>query len=75
MATVKVDHTKCNGDAICVSICPVNVFELKDNKAVQVREQDCFFCMACIAQCPEQAIEVADENTRIILEELKGKYV
>jgi NAD-dependent dihydropyrimidine dehydrogenase PreA subunit len=73
MVTVKVDHTKCNGDAICISICPVNVFELKDKKAIPVREKDCFFCMTCIALCPEQAIEVVDENTRIFVEELKGK--
>jgi len=52
MVSVKVDHEKCDGDAICVSICPVSVFELKDNKAVPVREQDCILCMACVAQCP-----------------------
>jgi NAD-dependent dihydropyrimidine dehydrogenase PreA subunit len=60
MVTVKVDHEKCNGDAICVSICPVSVFELKDDKATVVREQDCILCMACVAQCPTQAIEVKE---------------
>jgi NAD-dependent dihydropyrimidine dehydrogenase PreA subunit len=60
MVSVKVDPEKCNGDAICVSICPVSVFELKDNKSVPVREQDCILCMACVAQCPTQAIEVKE---------------
>jgi NAD-dependent dihydropyrimidine dehydrogenase PreA subunit len=60
MVTVKVDPEKCNGDAICVSICPVSVFELKDDKATVVREQDCILCMACVAQCPTQAIEVKE---------------
>jgi len=58
--SVKVDPEKCNGDAICISICPVSVFELNDNKAVPVREQDCILCMACVAQCPTQAIEVKE---------------
>jgi len=60
MPSVKVDINKCTADAICVSICPVSVFELKDNKAVPVRAQDCIMCMACVAQCPEQAIEVKE---------------
>ena len=29
MPKVKVDWSKCNGDGVCVEICPVNVFELK----------------------------------------------
>ncbi|MDI9644892.1 MAG: 4Fe-4S binding protein [Candidatus Verstraetearchaeota archaeon] len=58
--SVKVDKEKCNGDAICVSICPVSVFELNENKAVPVREQDCILCMACVAQCPTQAIDVKE---------------
>jgi len=58
--SVKVDPEKCNGDAICISICPVSVFELNNNKAVPVREQDCILCMACVAQCPTQAIEVKE---------------
>ncbi|MEN3017317.1 MAG: 4Fe-4S binding protein [Candidatus Methanosuratincola petrocarbonis] len=60
MVSVKVDPEKCNGDAICISICPVSVFELNNNKAVPVREQDCILCMACVAQCPTQAIEVKE---------------
>jgi len=60
MVSVKVDPEKCNGDAICISICPTSVLELKDNKAVVVREQDCILCMACVAQCPTQAIDVRE---------------
>lgn len=60
MVSVKVDLEKCNGDAICISICPTSVFEMKDNKAAVIREQDCILCMACVAQCPTQAIEVKE---------------
>ncbi len=64
--TVAVDWDLCNGDEICVDTCPVSVFEMVDTpghpksekKSNPVRQQDCIFCMACEAQCPEQAIKV-----------------
>jgi NAD-dependent dihydropyrimidine dehydrogenase PreA subunit len=64
---VKVDWKKCNGDGVCVETCPMSVFELQDlpeykdsKKSVPVRKQDCILCMACVAQCPTQAIEVKE---------------
>jgi NAD-dependent dihydropyrimidine dehydrogenase PreA subunit len=64
---VKVDWSKCNGDGVCVEVCPVNVFELKklpeysdEQRSVPVREGDCIACMACVASCPTQAITVED---------------
>jgi len=65
MPKVKVDWKKCNGDGVCVEVCPVSVFELQklseypdSPKSVPVREQDCIACMACVASCPTQAITV-----------------
>ena len=67
MPKVKVDWSKCNGDGVCVEICPVNVFELKKlpeypdtQKSVPVREGDCIACMACVTSCPTQAITVEE---------------
>jgi len=67
MPTVKVDWSKCNGDEVCVSVCPVNVFEMQNlpeypdsKKSVPVRESDCILCMACVTQCPTQAITVKE---------------
>ena len=67
MVKVKVDFTKCNGDAICIDTCPVDVFELQDlseysdtQKSVPVREEDCLLCMACVTQCPTEAITVEE---------------
>ncbi len=68
MPKVKVDWTKCNGDGICVDVCPVDVFELQDiaehpdtQKSVTVREDDCILCMACVTSCPTEAIIVEEE--------------
>ena len=63
---VAVDHDTCNSDEICVSVCPVNVFEMIDSpghptsakKSDPVRENDCILCMACEVQCPVQAIKI-----------------
>ncbi|MEM2094448.1 MAG: 4Fe-4S dicluster domain-containing protein [Candidatus Bathyarchaeia archaeon] len=67
MPKVVVNLTKCTGEATCVSVCPVNVFEmqnLKDYpdspKSVPVREKDCIQCLACVASCPTNAITVSE---------------
>lgn len=39
----------------CVTVCPMNNIQMKDNKPVWGTE--CTHCMACIHQCPAQATE------------------
>ncbi|MCK4669578.1 MAG: DNA-directed RNA polymerase subunit D [Nanoarchaeota archaeon] len=43
-----------------VAACPVNVFELKGNKAVVNKNNlmDCHLCQACVEACPRGALEV-----------------
>lgn len=50
----KVDE-KCIGCGKCVSLCPLNNIELKDNKPVWGK--NCTHCMACICSCPTKAVE------------------
>ncbi len=68
MPKVKVDWTKCNGDEVCVSVCPVEVFEMQtlaeypdSKKSVPVRSDECILCMACVISCPTEAITVEEE--------------
>ena len=68
MPKVGVDWDKCNGDAVCVDVCPVDVFELQDlpeysdsEKSVPVREEDCILCMNCVPKCIERAITVKND--------------
>ncbi|UCH02921.1 MAG: ferredoxin family protein [Candidatus Bathyarchaeota archaeon] len=68
MVKVKVDWTKCNGDNVCIDVCPVEVFELQDlpefsdtQKSVPVREDECILCMACVSTCPTEAIIVEED--------------
>ena len=53
-----VDNAKCTGCGTCAEVCPVNVFEMENNKAVVKRPDDCIQCRACEASCPEKAIVV-----------------
>ena len=63
---VKVDLAKCDGDGVCVEVCPVEVFELQNlpgydaEKSVPVRKDECILCMACVASCPTEAITVEE---------------
>ena len=56
-----IDYSKCTVQKKCMEVCPMNVFELKDDKMVVARAQDCIGCKACEANCPENAVVVQDE--------------
>jgi NAD-dependent dihydropyrimidine dehydrogenase PreA subunit len=60
MVTVIVNKEACDGDGVCVDVCPVDVFDLVDDKAVPTRADDCILCMACVSACPTLAITVED---------------
>ena len=45
----------CVGCGRCERVCPLNNISMKDRKPVW--DNDCTHCMACIANCPTEAIE------------------
>lgn len=55
--TIWVDYEKCNGHAECVEACPTEVYELVEGKATAPNIDECIECCACVAVCPEEAIE------------------
>ena len=58
--SVVVDNDKCTGDGECVDVCPVEVFELQDSKAVPVNEEECLGCESCVEVCETDAIVVEE---------------
>ena len=55
-----VDHDKCIGCGECVEVCPVEVFELEDEKAVPANADECLGCESCVEVCEQGAITVEE---------------
>lgn len=55
--TIKIDLVKCTGVAECIDVCPSEVYELVDGKAVVVNIDECIECCSCVEACPQLAIE------------------
>lgn len=60
MVEIKIDKELCTGCGTCVDTCPVEVFEIQDEKSVVVNVDECLVCLACETQCPEGAIKVIE---------------
>jgi NAD-dependent dihydropyrimidine dehydrogenase PreA subunit len=58
---VTVDQTKCVGCGSCMDACPVEVYEVKQGKAVPVQESECLGCQSCVEVCNEGALSVEEQ--------------
>ena len=56
----EVNVEKCVGCGECVDICPVDVYELQDEKSVPVNADECVGCESCIEVCEHEAITVTE---------------
>jgi len=62
---IVVDHGLCEGNAVCVRLCP-EVFELRDDDRVRLRlerpgEELREKVLAAVRRCPRQALSVTDD--------------
>jgi NAD-dependent dihydropyrimidine dehydrogenase PreA subunit len=60
MWQVTVDKDVCTGCGECVEVCPVEVFELIDDKSEPVNADECMGCESCIEVCEDGAITVEE---------------
>ena len=60
MYKIEVDQEKCIGCGECVDVCPVDVYEMKDEKSVPVNAEECIGCESCIEVCEQDAITVTE---------------
>ena len=56
----EVDAEKCIGCGECVEVCPVDVYELQDEKCVPVNAEECLGCESCVEVCESEAITVTE---------------
>ncbi len=43
-----------------MEICPVDVYEIKDEKSIPVNAEECLGCESCLEVCEEDAITVTE---------------
>ena len=61
MAIESIDHLLCNGCAICVRSCPMDVIRMnRESKKAEIRfAEDCMLCGQCL-ECPQHAIHLVE---------------
>jgi len=60
MYTIEVDVEKYIGCGDCVDVCPVDVYEMQDEKSVPVNAEECIGCESCVEACEQEAITVTE---------------
>ena len=58
VVTLALDHRRCDGCAMCATVCPHAVFRVEHRKARIVDADACMECGACARNCPTAAISV-----------------
>jgi NAD-dependent dihydropyrimidine dehydrogenase PreA subunit len=60
MYKIEVDQEKCIGCEECIEICPVDVYEMQNEKSVPVNAEECIGCESCVEVCEQEAITVTE---------------
>lgn len=56
--SLNIDTEKCIGCEVCGQVCPHNVFNFENMKAIITNRSQCMECGACMKNCPVSAITV-----------------
>lgn len=55
--TIRIDYDKCTGNAECAEGCLSGVYTMQEGGPHAVNIADCISCGACVANCPNEAID------------------
>lgn len=59
-----INDDRCTGCDACVTVCPTDVLELRNNKSHVARFGDCIQCEQCVSACPTTALVMHYEGTK-----------
>jgi NAD-dependent dihydropyrimidine dehydrogenase PreA subunit len=65
---ITLDPARCKGAGFCEQVCPVDVFEVDQNRrlATLPRAAQCVQCGACIVQCPFDALHFTSPTGDVV---------
>jgi NAD-dependent dihydropyrimidine dehydrogenase PreA subunit len=67
---IRIDEEKCTGCGLCIINCAEGSLEIRDGKAVLVKEALCDGLGACLGHCPEDALHIEVRDAEAFDEEL-----
>lgn len=59
---IRIDEDKCTGCGLCIPNCAEGSLEIRDGKAVLVKEALCDGLGACLGHCPEDALIIEERE-------------
>ena len=63
---VYIDKERCKNCQACISICPMEVFELQNQNVRVKNELDCTHCSLCVNACMSHAIAIQHSTKELI---------
>ena len=57
---IEKDEERCVHCGACISICPVEVFSVGDDKKVMAEPEKCIRCGVCVTVCPLSALSLPE---------------
>jgi NAD-dependent dihydropyrimidine dehydrogenase PreA subunit len=60
MPEITLDQDSCINCMICISTCPMGVYEGYDDHVEVAKPEECIACMGCVPACPVEAIMVKE---------------
>lgn len=54
------DEAECVQCGACVSVCPMEVFKLNEDRTISIDLKRCVLCRTCLTMCPQGALKLAN---------------